>query len=712
MGQNNSNIVISSGFTAILLLLVVLMSISIYTIIENNTSITGILEKQQDSEDIFNMRDAAHHRALYLYYMASLKDPFKQDDVFLLFNEEAVNFITSIERLRKGTKNAEVFEDVEKISELANIGSKVQSEAIDLIRNNKINEAHTLIRNKVTLAQDKVMVGLTKLFNKQQLRLNQEISKIHTKNEATFLMISVVGGFAIFLGLMIALYAYRHNQKTLINIHQQRALAEQANKAKSHFLANMSHEIRTPLTAIIGFSESMLDVNRNPMEQRKTVKTIVRNGKHLLQLINDILDVSKIEAGQLQIESIDTYPLAILNEVESIVGAQARDKGLNFSVNVQFPIPEKFTSDPVRLKQILINLCSNAIKFTDKGSVTINTNYRPQENVFSFTVIDTGIGMTEKAITKIFSAFTQADAGTTRKFGGSGLGLTISRQLAQKMNGQIKCISKPNQGSQFFLELRMKTNVSTHLIYEHSTNNKDMVSSFNPNLTPRLNCNILLAEDSPDNQKLISMYINRTGANITVVENGKQAIEKTLAFDYDIILMDMQMPVMDGITAVTYLRETGYTKPIIMLSANTLKSDLDHAVDIGVDEYIVKPINLSHFYKILIHYAPIKRNIFINNELNPPEIADDMKKLTKKFVLSLPKKLSLLNLAFETLDWEKLTKISHDLKGTGGSFGFNKITSIAEKINSQSQQKLSDNIENYINELNIEIDAIIGEHAA
>ncbi|VAW57789.1 BarA sensory histidine kinase (= VarS = GacS) [hydrothermal vent metagenome] len=713
MGQNNSNIVISSGFTAILLLLVVLMSISIYTIIENNKSISDILEKQKDSEDIFNMRDAANHRALYLYYMASLKDPFEQDDIFLLFNDEAVNFINSITRLRQGTKNAEVFEDVEKIGQLANIGSKVQNEAIELIRNNKIEAAQILIRNKVTLAQDKVMTGLTTLYNKQQARLNLEISKIHTKNKATFLMISVVGGFAILLGLLIALYVYRHNHKTLLNIQQQRSIAEQANKSKSHFLANMSHEIRTPLTAIIGFSESMLDANRNPIEHHKTVKTIVRNGKHLLQLINDILDVSKIEAGQLQIERIDTDPLAVLNEVESIVGAQAREKGLHFNVNVQFPIPETFKSDPVRLKQILINLCCNAIKFTETGSVTINTNYRPQENIFSFTVIDTGIGMTEKAITKIFSAFTQADASTTRKFGGSGLGLTISRQLAKKMNGKIKCISKPNQGSQFFLELHMETNISTHLIYEHNYNEKDMVQSFNPNQTPKLSCNILLAEDSPDNQKLISMYVNRTGANITIVENGKQAIEKTLIIDFDLILMDMQMPVMDGITAVTYLRETGYDKPIIMLSANTLKSDLDHAAKIGVDEYIVKPINLNYFYQVLINYAPTqKKALEYQSNLEPPEIADGMQKLIQKFILSLPEKIKLLNTAYRSLDWGNLTTISHNLKGTGGSFGFHEITNIAEKINRLSQQKIESDLKKYVNELNNEIEKILLKHAA
>lgn len=708
MKNQSSSIVISVGFSAILLLLVMLIGISIYTIVENNKSISEIVAKQKDVSNVFAMRDAAHQRALYLYRMVSLDDPFDRDDVYLLFKDEAVNFITASARLREGSKEHDIQKDWEKTAKLASKGSSVQNAAVDLIRDELIEAAHQMILNEVIPAQDDVMSGLTDLHEKQRVRLNNEIAAIRENNQTSYWLITLVGAVAILLGLIIAVYVYRHNQKTTLSIQQQQKIAEQANKSKSDFLANMSHEIRTPLTAIIGFSESILGVNTDQAEQRKGIQTIARNGKHLLKLINDILDVSKIEAGQLQIESIDTHPVSVLAEVESIIGAQARDKGLDFRVDHQFPIPGTFKSDPVRLKQIIINLCSNAIKFTEKGSVTVSVHFRKRDNTLCFTVTDTGIGMNKEATNKIFSAFSQADSSTTRKFGGTGLGLTISRQLAEKMHGHLSCTSQEGHGSRFCLALKLEEDVADSFIYEYSPCNRAESSPCNADNIPELNGNILLAEDSPDNQRLIRVYVERTGANLTVVENGEQAVEQGLSCSFDLILMDMQMPVMDGISATTLLRASGYTKPIIMLSANALQSDRDHAKEVGVDDYVVKPINLDHFYEVLANYLP-----GVTAEQHKPHLIDPgMQELVDKFIQGLPGKMQDMNAALHAMDWEIISEVSHNLKGMGGSFGFPAITTASEKVHSRARQQIIEGLEELVMALNDEVDKILQQHAA
>jgi signal transduction histidine kinase/response regulator of citrate/malate metabolism len=666
MKNQSSSIVISVGFSAILLLLVMLIGISIYTIVENNKSISEIVAKQKDVSNVFAMRDAAHQRALYLYRMVSLDDPFDRDDVYLLFKDEAVNFITASARLREGSKEHDIQKDWEKTAKLASKGSSVQNAAVDLIRDELIEAAHQMILNEVIPAQDDVMSGLTDLHEKQRVRLNNEIAAIRENNQTSYWLITLVGAVAILLGLIIAVYVYRHNQKTTLSIQQQQKIAEQANKSKSDFLANMSHEIRTPLTAIIGFSESILGVNTDQAEQRKGIQTIARNGKHLLKLINDILDVSKIEAGQLQIESIDTHPVSVLAEVESIIGAQA------------------------------------------KGSVTVSVHFRKRDNTLCFTVTDTGIGMNKEATNKIFSAFSQADSSTTRKFGGTGLGLTISRQLAEKMHGHLSCTSQEGHGSRFCLALKLEEDVADSFIYEYSPCNRAESSPCNADNIPELNGNILLAEDSPDNQRLIRVYVERTGANLTVVENGEQAVEQGLSCSFDLILMDMQMPVMDGISATTLLRASGYTKPIIMLSANALQSDRDHAKEVGVDDYVVKPINLDHFYEVLANYLP-----GVTAEQHKPHLIDPgMQELVDKFIQGLPGKMQDMNAALHAMDWEIISEVSHNLKGMGGSFGFPAITTASEKVHSRARQQIIEGLEELVMALNDEVDKILQQHAA
>ncbi len=374
--------------------------------------------------------------------------------------------------------------------------------------------------------------------------------------------------------------------------------AQKSDQQKSKFLANMSHEIRTPLTAIIGFSE-MLYQNGKTKDWKLFLESIIRNGKHLHQLINDILDVSKIEANQLSIEEISVPVCNLSLEIDSLMGKKARDKGLKFEVTFNFPIPELITTDPTRLKQILLNLCSNAIKFTEVGSVGLDVSYDSKTNDMKFLVKDSGIGMSSEHMSALFKPFKQADLSTTRKYGGTGLGLYISKQLSEKLGGHLKVTSMLNVGSLF------EVTVPAGETGEYWINSEDDTSLFandNEITIPKLEGKILLAEDDLDNQKLITLYIENTGAGVEIVGNGKLAVEKGKTESFDLILMDMQMPEMGGIEAIEKLREANCTTPIATLTANAMKEDTLKSKGAGANGFITKPIDQKEFYSILKKY--------------------------------------------------------------------------------------------------------------
>jgi|GEM_PF-3638851 len=363
--------------------------------------------------------------------------------------------------------------------------------------------------------------------------------------------------------------------------------AEAASRSKSRFLANMSHEIRTPLTAIVGFGETLLDTHTTVHERIDSINAIIRNGVHLQQIINDILDISKIEANKLDIERIDTNYLELLTEIDSIIGMQARHKGLVFEIHYRFPLPVRIVTDPLRLKQILINLCNNAIKFTKSGSVRVTVIYHADAKQMAFAVRDTGIGLTDEQRGRLFQAFEQADSSTTRKFGGTGLGLAISKRLAEMLGGNVTVESDPGQGSCFTVTVDAGLQKPGNALTCLPATTKDVVKEVRSQL---LSGEILLAEDTPDNQRLFSLYIKKAGSQLTIADNGKLAVEAALSRHFDLVLMDMQMPVMDGIEAVQTLRRAGYTQPIVALTANAMKEDQDKCFQAGCDGFLAKPV--------------------------------------------------------------------------------------------------------------------------
>ncbi len=376
-----------------------------------------------------------------------------------------------------------------------------------------------------------------------------------------------------------------------------RDLAENASRAKSEFLANMSHEIRTPMTAILGYADLLLDHAQSEDERINCVQTIRRNGEHLLTIINDILDISKIEAGRMTVEEIPVSPRQIAEEVFSLMHVRAAQKNIELKLEIDDQVPARFASDPHRLRQIFLNLVSNAIKFTERGTVVMRLGLDPASGCFIAHVIDTGIGMNAEQLARLFNPFTQADGSMSRRFGGTGLGLSISKRLAELLGGGLAVSSTPSKGSTFTLTLPVRA-VETPQASES-------IPSVPASAKPLEGLRILLAEDGVDNQRLISRILEKAGAEVEVAANGRLAFDAALSREsrFNLILMDMQMPEMDGYTAAQKLREAGCSLPIIALTAHAMAEDRERCLRSGCDDYATKPIDRAKLLMICSMWA-------------------------------------------------------------------------------------------------------------
>lgn len=388
----------------------------------------------------------------------------------------------------------------------------------------------------------------------------------------------------------------RKYQEELI---RSKELAEAAAKAKAIFLANISHEIRTPMNGIIG----MIDILKRTElteEQHEYIDIIGISGENLLMIINDVLDFSKIEAGQITFEHIRFNLPDEVNEVIKILRYKALEKKLDLSCQIGPDVPDLLIGDPLRLKQVLINLCNNAIKFTKQGYVHICIDLQDvvdnQVRLY-FEVQDTGIGISPENQAKLFKSFSQADVSTTRKFGGTGLGLAISKNLVQLMNGNIGIISEEGKGATFYFDAEF--GIAAETLSE--SENQQLENS----LVPDKKMKILLAEDNVINQKVAILNLEKLGHSVLLVSNGLQAVEKCISESPDVVFMDIQMPEMDGVVATAKIREWEKANqvqvriPIVAMTANTLKSDKDLFLAAGMDDYLSKPFNSAELIRVL-----------------------------------------------------------------------------------------------------------------
>lgn len=386
-----------------------------------------------------------------------------------------------------------------------------------------------------------------------------------------------------------------------------RTAAEAANRAKSEFLANMSHEIRTPMTAILGYAELLLDSALAESERRETYAIIKRSGEHLLNILSDILDLSKIEAGSVKVERLPCSPIEIAEDVINLHRGKAETKGLTLAMNIAGLVPERVITDPTRLRQVLINLVGNAIKFTEHGRVDLTMRLIEGEGnpTMEFTVADTGIGLSDEQLATLFTPFVQADSSTTRKYGGTGLGLAISKRMAELLGGSITVACQPGHGCIF--KATIATGPIAHVLRIDGLQRapRNPVAGPKDGARPPLEgVRILLAEDGPDNQRLISLRLRKAGAKITLANNGHEAIEAVARDEpFEVILMDMQMPGVDGYEATRRLRATGCGSPIIAITAHSLSGDREMCLAAGCDEYVTKPIDFPALITLCAAWA-------------------------------------------------------------------------------------------------------------
>ena len=473
-----------------------------------------------------------------------------------------------------------------------------------------------------------------------------------------------------------------------------REVAEQANRLKSVFLANMSHEIRTPLTAIIGFSEQALS-EHEASRRHNYLQRVLRSSEHLLGLINDILDLSKIEAEKLQLSPENFNCLALIDDVAQLARAQAEAKGLHYKLEWLYPLPALLFNDVLRFRQVLLNLTSNAVKFTQKGKIVISVSYDTSTQQLLIKVKDTGIGMSALELSRIFQPFVQADATVTRHFGGSGLGLCISKKLMQQMNGDILVESVKGIGSCFELRFNCSANPPT-LVDHYERELIEVNSPLMPDVQHKLH--ILVAEDNPDNQLLLKLMLQKASASMVLVENGHQAVERALAESFDIIFMDMQMPLMGGEEATRLIRHAGIDIPIIAVTANVMTADIESYKDAGCQGLLAKPILQAELIALLAKFGKMTT---ASSDALQQQLEQDpqMRALKQHFTQQLPVLMAELQQLFDVTNWPALSFAAHSLKGSAGSMGYPELTTFAGELELAAKQQDSDLCQTLLQEI-------------
>ena len=518
-------------------------------------------------------------------------------------------------------------------------------------------------------------------------------------------------------GVLVSFDDITQLEEQEVELRRSKDEAEQANRAKSDFLANMSHEIRTPMNAILGFTEALKrGYGKNEHNNEHYLSTIMVNGEHLLNLINDILDLSKVEAGHLDVESVSLKPYQIISEVVQVMSVKAEEKGVALTYMPEGSIPETMMSDPARFRQIITNLVGNAIKFTEAGSVTVLTRMDANQNKLITEVSDTGIGMTTEQATAVFDPFVQADSSITRRFGGTGLGLAISKKFAEAMQGNIYAKSEPEKGSQFFLELNIKTEGPVALISAEEIGQIKQVDS--TLLTQRWkfpDANVLVVDDGVENRELISLVLTEQGIKTDGAADGLEALEKLTVNQYDLILMDVQMPRMDGYTAAREMRKQGITLPVVALTAHAMKGIEQKCLEAGYSGYMSKPISIDKLIQLLVKELgaePLNEDFLEDKVLNSgtvgvsynssspnssasaldfgsqltplySELGTDnpkFEKIVARFIERVNDVYKQIQSCSTQQDFTTLKGHAHWLKGSAGSVGFSGLTNLAAQL--------------------------------
>jgi PAS domain S-box-containing protein len=530
----------------------------------------------------------------------------------------------------------------------------------------------------------------------------------HDKNELTVIANSspIIGHDGEYRGVMTSFEDVSELERHKVELSHAKSAADRANKAKSMFLANMSHEIRTPMNAILGYTEVLRNgYFDSEVNRQKYLATIHNSGEHLLALINDILDLSKIEAGNMEIECERCSTRELLAQTVNTLQIKAQQKRITLRYETDRTVPDTIRTDAFRLKQALLNLIGNAIKFTDRGGVTVivRSVREGSKQLLAFDVIDTGVGIPPDQQKKIFDPFSQADSSITRKFGGTGLGLSISRQIAEKLGGGICVESVPGQGSKFTVTIDPGVVDNVSMVRFSSEDDIQAVEIKPQESRYRFEGkHFLVVDDGESNRELASLLLKRAGGIITAAENGREALDLASRNRYDVILMDMQMPVLDGFSATRELRRRSYDGPIIALTANVMQEDEQMCREAGCDAFLAKPISSALLLKTVALFVaheifgtetesadtesgsllsqesvlPDRAEVQAESEILPslPMDDPDYRMIAEMFVGRLRTRVPEMKTAASINDLPVLADLAHWLKGAGGTAGFDVFT--------------------------------------